>query len=242
VFLSLIFSVTKNCYGQAIYRNQDEYDMVIKTYNDKWVSYENYRKKLDFYANFKYRKGNYPQTNEDWIRYIRPMMEKQGIFFDNHLVRVKSSVQPDGTVFVNFFESSTSNYLIVTCTEKEPDPMDPKLVYYATMYKFNHPGKPPVYVKPSRITPIKKRDLDNVTITTDTILTEPIVSIPTQRITSPSVEITESVDYRTFYHYNGDGGTTYQIKNRLGKWINTSHATYYQVKNQNTSSVLGINY
>ena len=174
VFLFLIIGISKNGYSQKVYRDLNEYNEASKIYNDKWISYENYTKKLNFYANFKYRKGTYPKTNDDWINYVKPKMENDGIYFDNHVMRLRPSVDPDGIVFVNFFESSTSNYLVVTCTEKEPDPTDSKLVYYATMYKFNHPGKPPVYVKPSKITPMKKINVDSVTTFQDTIQNQPI--------------------------------------------------------------------
>lgn len=171
----LLFSVSNLVYGQ-VYTLKEDYNNAIKNYNDAKESYENYIKKINFYKNYKYPK-NKPYPNS-WFEYFKPILESNGIKMDNYKVRYHKNIDPDGTTYINFIIDPNSDYLSVTLTDIPPS----NYIYSASIYKFNHPGKSPVFKEE------KETLIDNSTTTyspsqTDTLIIEPkMIFVPSVKI------------------------------------------------------------
>lgn len=138
-FVLLTFSVTVK--SQNIYSDRKKYDVATKNYNDAIESYDNYLKKINFYKNYKYPKNT--STPKNWFEYFKPILQSNGIKLDNYLVRYHKNVIPDGSIYVNFVDGADPNFLSVTFTNTPPS----EYFYSAFIYKFNHPGQPPVLVE-----------------------------------------------------------------------------------------------
>lgn len=143
--LIVLLTITSLSYGQKVYTNKKLYDNALKQYCDELDSYENYIKKVNFYNNFSYDKTKgYPSSTEKWISYFEPLLNKSGVKFDNYINRLHENVNPSGTIYINFLESTKSNKLLVSFDDSPRS----NAIYTASTFKFNHPGKPPVFKKP----------------------------------------------------------------------------------------------
>lgn len=139
--------------AQTVYHDRSEYERAKEIYTQRLESHTNYQRKIDYYKSLKYDSKSYrPVDNEGWIRYFQSELKKRNVSFDSYLSRYRPGVEPNGETFINLFESSRSRYLLVTITDTPP-PQTENLVYYAVTFRFDHPGKPPVYepkAKPRR--------------------------------------------------------------------------------------------
>lgn len=141
----ILITISSLSYGQKVYTNKKLYDSALKQYCDELESYQNYIKKINFYNTFSYYKSNgYPSSADKWMSYFEPLLKKSGIKFDNYISRLHENVEPSGIIYINFIESSKSDKLLVSFDDSPRT----NAIYSASTYKFNDPGKPPVYNKP----------------------------------------------------------------------------------------------
>jgi len=155
--------------GQSVYTDKKEYESAVKQYNDELDSYNNYISKINFYKNFIYPKSNsYPTTKYEWESFFRGKLESSGIRFDNHIVRLHENVTPSGKVYINFLESNNSNKLLVSITDFEVS----NAIYSASTFKFNHPGKKPVFKEKTIVKEQKVIKKDTSLVLNSTTLVE----------------------------------------------------------------------
>jgi hypothetical protein len=158
--------------AQKTYTNKLEYERAVKEYNDKMDSYVNYVKKINFYKNYKYPKNtSYPNN---WFVYFKTLLEKNDIKMDNYQIRYHKNIAPNDSIYVNFIDDDNSEFLSVTFTREPPF----NYLHSAFIYKFNHPGKPPVLVdKPKKEIIVNKKVESKVVeikpVTQDTITKTP---------------------------------------------------------------------
>jgi hypothetical protein len=176
IVLLLMISLSSSVNGQTVYNNKKDYDNAIKNYNDAVESYDNYVKKINFYKNYKYPKNKpYPSS---WFEYFKPLLESNGIKLDNYKIRYHENITPDGTIYVNFIVNPNSDFLSVTFSDIPPS----NYIYSAALYKFNHPGKSPIFVEKQKKEKIESGTTYSPETSEKTIIEPKMIFVPSTKI------------------------------------------------------------